>query len=429
MGDAFGCSMAKNRPRILFSEGSSTNAREMITALGLGGHTVDLCDPEPVCLGRFSRFVGHVYRCPISGTDPIGYLRFLIELLRRERYDVLFPANEQAYLFAWARDLLTPLTGLAVADFAAFQQVQTKTAFMRLLDSLGIGHPETRYARSWADIEAAVTTLGAPCYVKTAAGTASTGVWRVDDQRTLAALGGELAARAHAAEADEFVVQRACGGQFEQSHGIFDHGRLVALCCTRRLAEGAQGGASVKGGVVRPAVERDYESIGRRLNWHGSFSADYFWEEAHSRPSYIDADPRITEPMDAYFNGVDLAELQVLLSLGEHPARIPHGTSGAQSHNLVQVMLGAASDGSRLEVLRQVARVVLKKGPYEHSREGMTPVLVDPPAAIPVVVILAALLANPGLERRLTHGTIARYALGDAIPLLTRCTPTSAGLS
>jgi hypothetical protein len=96
-------SQHKNRHskiRILLSEGSSTNVREMISALGPSGYRLDICDPNPMCMGRFSRYVHKVYRCPTSGSDPIGYLKFIMRLLRRQTYDALFPANEQAYLFA-----------------------------------------------------------------------------------------------------------------------------------------------------------------------------------------------------------------------------------------------------------------------------------------------------------------------------------------
>ena len=107
--------------RILLSEGSSTNVREMISALGPLGYSLDICDPNPLCMGRFSRYIRRVYRCPISGSDPLGYLQFVVDLLKRQTYDVLFPANEQAYLFAWAKNQLTSLAGLAVADFSALK--------------------------------------------------------------------------------------------------------------------------------------------------------------------------------------------------------------------------------------------------------------------------------------------------------------------
>ena len=171
--------MGKPKVRILLSEGSSTNAREVISALGPKGYVLDVCDPNPICLGRFSCYVRKVHRSPVSGSDPMGYLRFVQELLREHHYDVLLPVNEQAYLFSWARHHLSALTGLAVADFAAFTRVQTKANFHDLLDELGLPQPVTLVARTWSQIEAGVASNTFPCYLKTSYGTASTGVWRI----------------------------------------------------------------------------------------------------------------------------------------------------------------------------------------------------------------------------------------------------------
>ena len=66
--------MTPPKPRILLSEGSSLSSREAITALGLGGHRVELVSSNPLCLGRFSRFVRRVHQAPASGADPDGYL-------------------------------------------------------------------------------------------------------------------------------------------------------------------------------------------------------------------------------------------------------------------------------------------------------------------------------------------------------------------
>ena len=57
---------------VLVTEGSSTSAREAITILGLSGHRVEVCDPSPYCLARFSRFVRKFHRCPGLRTDPAG---------------------------------------------------------------------------------------------------------------------------------------------------------------------------------------------------------------------------------------------------------------------------------------------------------------------------------------------------------------------
>jgi len=37
------------------------------------------------------------------GTDPAGYLAFVLDLLGAEKFDVLLPTHEQGYLFAKVR--------------------------------------------------------------------------------------------------------------------------------------------------------------------------------------------------------------------------------------------------------------------------------------------------------------------------------------
>src|SRR5207302_5216435 len=118
--------MTARKPKILLSEGSSLSSRETITALGLAGHRVELMSSDPLCLGRFSRFVGRVHRAPASGADPDGYLAAVMEVVKTSTIDALIPVHEQAYLFAAARKKLPPGLGIALADFDAFEQVQSK---------------------------------------------------------------------------------------------------------------------------------------------------------------------------------------------------------------------------------------------------------------------------------------------------------------
>src|ERR1700710_2359743 len=92
-----------SRLRVLLSEGNSTSAREAITILGRAGHIVEVCDPSPVCLGRFSRFIGKFHRCPGLRDDPAGYLAFLEKLLAERQFDVLLPIHEQGFVFGRVR--------------------------------------------------------------------------------------------------------------------------------------------------------------------------------------------------------------------------------------------------------------------------------------------------------------------------------------
>src|SRR5947209_17398183 len=119
--------------RVLLSEGSSTSAREAVTILGLSGHHVEVCDPSPWGLARYSRFVRKFHRCPGLRTDPAGFLAFVEGLIARGRFDVLLPTHEQGLLFAKVRERLEGRIAVAPPSFESYCAAPSKAGFSRLL--------------------------------------------------------------------------------------------------------------------------------------------------------------------------------------------------------------------------------------------------------------------------------------------------------
>jgi predicted ATP-grasp superfamily ATP-dependent carboligase len=312
--------MTTQKPKILLSEGSSLSSREAITALGLGGHRVELVSSNPICLGRFSRFVTRVHQAPASGADPDGYLAAVIEIVKTYHIDALIPVQEQAYLFAASRKQLPAVLGIALADFEAFEQVQSKASFASLLTRLKVPQPTTEIIRS-ADEFAAERPY--PFFVKAAFGTASAGVWRVGDLHQRDALLVQL--QALDAFAHGLLVQAAVTGALERTQAVFDRGRLVASHIYRQVVEGPGGGDVLKISVVNAGVRDTVERIGQALKWHGALSFDYILDDATHTPHFIDANPRLVEPMNAWLSGVDLAGALLQISLGETPPAQPDG--------------------------------------------------------------------------------------------------------
>jgi hypothetical protein len=235
--------MAAGPCRILLSEGSSLSAREAATALGLAGFRVEAVSSDPMCLARFSRFVARVHPAPASGSDSEGYLAAVLDVIARRSIDVLLAVREQAYVFAAARRRLPATLGVALADFAAFEQVQSKTA-PTLLRALDVPQPATEIVHS---AEALAAACPLPFFVKTAFGTASKGVWRIGDMANRDALARELEeAKAFGAGG---VVQQPAIGPLERSQAVFDHGRLVAFHVYRQIAEGPGAGDVLKASV------------------------------------------------------------------------------------------------------------------------------------------------------------------------------------
>ena len=382
--------------RVLVSEGSSTSAREAITILGLSGHLIEVCDPNPYGLARFSRFVRAFHRCPGLRDDPAGFLRFVEALLAARRFDVLLPIHEQGFLFARAPQRLGDRVGLALPGFANYRTAHSKAGFSRLLDELGLPQPATRIVNSESELRAAIRF---PCVVKSSVGTASRGVWLVRDQgdleRALHALGARDPA-ASGAFAAEVLVQEFVAGTIEKAQAVFCRGRLIGCHAYRQIAAGEGGGEAIKQSVSRPRLRTLLAAIGEKLAWHGALSVDYILSGDDATPRLIDCNPRLVEPMSAYLAGVDLVGMLLAVSQGETPQVAPPGREGVRTHLAMQALLGCASrGGTRRDIIVECWRLLRGSEPYAGSSEELTPVRLDWLSAVPLAATAILLLAAP----------------------------------
>ncbi len=396
--------------RVLLSEGSSLSAREAITALGIAGHIVDVCDPAPFSLGRLSGFVRRVYRCPAVGRDPFGYLDFVLSRLATGGYDVLLPIHEQAFLFSRVEARFPDAVGLALTEFQSFVQAQSKASFVRLLRQLAIPHPPTRLASSEQDLR---TETSFPFFLKTAYGTATSGVWKISSPSQLDSAIERLKTQAALDGSGEVLIQQLATGQLERIQSVFVHGALVAWHGYRQEEEGNGGGDISKVSVYRPAVREYVERIGQQLGWHGALSLDYFFDQQTGAPQFIDANPRLVEPMNGVFSGVNLADILVKVSLGERIADTPVvGREGIRSHTLLMALLEVGTRRrSRVALLREVGRALRGRGRYSGSHEELLPITMDPLSALSLGYVLSRLLIKPGTASKLATQTVEAYAL------------------
>jgi len=393
--------------RVLLSEGSSTSAREAITVLGLSGHHVEVCDPSPWALARFSRFVKKLHRCPPLRDDPDRYLAFVERLLASHKFDVLLPTHEQGFLFARVQKRLTPGIGLALPSFESYRTAHSKAGFSRLLSALRLPQPATRIVTSERALREA---LRFPKVVKTSVGTASRGIWFVREAGDLEGAVRELAASN--AFAGEVLVQEWVHGTVEKAQSVFAKGQLLGFHAYRQVAPGIGGGEAIKESVGRPNVRDMLAKIGERLAWHGALSIDYLMPEHDATPRLIDCNPRLVEPMSAYLAGTDLVGLLLQVSRGETPAVLPESRTGVHTHLAMQALLGLASrGGTRRDLLRECWRLGRRRGLYAGSREEMTPVRTDRLSAVPLAMTAALLVARPKSAIALARGGFGAHLL------------------
>src|SRR5262249_41190852 len=177
------------------------------------------------------------------------YLAFVLQLLDRERYDVLLPVHEHAFLFARARDRLPDGLGVALAPFDSFLQVQGKVAFARLMERLSLPRPPTRIVCSRAQLESVDRF---PCTLKTDYSTAGQGVWRIASREERDRVATALQRRGLLGGTRAIVVQQEAAGALGQAQAVFSQCRLLAVHCTQTRGMSVGGGHGARTGVDHP---------------------------------------------------------------------------------------------------------------------------------------------------------------------------------
>lgn len=409
---------------ILLSEGSSTSARQTLYALGPLGYTIDICDPQRLCLGRFSRYVRRWHRCPPFAREPRAYIQFLHDQVSAGAYDVLLPVHDQVFLLARFRDTLAGHVGLALPDFAAVEQVQDKSAFSRILTELDIPQPDTQVIPAQA-LLTAVDRF--PYWVKLPYSTAGRGVWRVKNREQLATVVQKIASLSLPDDA-ELVIQAPAAGTAHAAQTVFRHGELQATHFYRGCQLGVGGAAHARASVAQPEVIDYVARIGRRLNWHGAIHFEYFRDPPHGQPQFIEANPRIGETSNATRSGVNLCEALVQVSLGRHT--IPSSAkSDVHTHALVVSLLGLAERGaSRGQLLAELFRAIAGRGVYRGSKDELTRPLDDPWSLLPALAVGGELLLRPAAAKRIIGGAVDSYGLdSEAVERIRALDPATIG--
>ena len=393
--------------RVLLSDGSSLAARQTALQLAKGGHTVGVAAADRWCLTRFTRHVKGFHRVPAFGADPYAWLDATLKVAADKRYEVIFPTQEQvAVLSSVPGRLADAGVATAVPSFDALVQVQDKLSAFATLARVGLPQPPTAVVtgpaalREWDEF---------PAFVKTPIGTARAGVRRVAGGDELARAADDLEASG-AFALGGVLVQREVLGPLLMVQSVFCEGELVAVHANLRLREGVDGGASHKESLELPEIREHLATLGGALGWHGALSADAIVSDVGLM--YIDVNPRLVEPANAWHAGVDLVAIMVNLARGITPASHPAGHNGIRTHQLLLAVLGAAqSTGRRRAVLGELRQAAARHGSYARSAEELTPLAGDWRSVVPVAAAATATLVRPRAWRSFATGAVAGYSL------------------
>jgi biotin carboxylase len=401
--------------KILLTDASGLTSRQVATILSQKHHEVHVLSPPGISITNLTSHTKKSHLVPPFSASPYAWLDATLSILRseKERFDILFCTQEQVAILSASVSLIQS-TGvkLAVPEFESLRRVMDKVSACQALSDAGLPQPESVVLDS--DLEGLSRCEALlPGYVKTPIGTGSTGVRRAANMDELASIVADFVAQGYFDDGGELLVQKGVPGSLLMVCGVFDHGRLRAWHACVRVREGTGGGASKKVSLPLPLVGEHLQGFGWLLNWHGALSLDAILEGG--RAWYIDVNPRIVEPINGLYAGVDLVEemLQVTLGTEVEEERPPkHGIEGVETHQLVIALLKAAQEG-RMHLLGEVFKALMGFHEYAGSREELTPLDNDGVWSFLglTVIFFGLLIGGSWVAEKLTGDTIKNYSL------------------
>jgi hypothetical protein len=387
---------------ILLTDGSGLSSRQVANLLSIKKHIVHLLSPPyTLSFTLLTRHVTKVHKVPKYGRDPFAWRTAVVSIISKENISTILCTQEQvAVLSAY------PISGvnIAVPSFTSLMRVFDKISAYETLNKASLPQPETAIV-STSELEKCSFLL--PAYVKLPVGTASSGVRPAQTPQDLPRI-----ATSFSTQSQTVLIQRQIHGPLLMITSVFSHGKLLAYHCCLRMREGPNGGAVSKISYHHPQVKPHLEKLGRMLSWHGALSLDAILDSKRDI-YYIDINPRIVEPVNAYHAGLDLPTLLLDVTFNHKVSPLPEGKEGIKTHQTGLGLVDSALKAGRAGVVREVWDLLMGRGCYEGSTEELTPTTGDLLSVVSLVgLIVLLLIVGQRGAGKLTSGTVSNYALG-----------------
>lgn len=145
--------MSVERQNVLLTGGRAFVTLELARHLARHGHRVVVAESIPIHLCRYSRCVVQHYRVPAPNVESEAFIDALVEIVQREKIDVLIPTCEEIFFVAQGLERLRPYCRVLCAPFEQLARLHNKREFIQSAARYDLLVPETHLFTSSTDLQ------------------------------------------------------------------------------------------------------------------------------------------------------------------------------------------------------------------------------------------------------------------------------------
>ena len=243
--------------------------------------------------------------------DYDGQLKFLINLLKSEKYDLVVPMTDySATYLSKNKQELSKYAYIAVNDFDVFKLAIDKSETMKICAENNLLAPKTLFSKNpLEDIEN--SNLEYPLVVKPKTACGSIGFNVVKDKQQL-----EEVLNSSSKENGEYFIQeyipqgdlpQYCTEIYRDKNGNFSF-CLIAVKPRWFPLDG--GSATINVTIHDDKITEQSKKLLEELNWQGYANIDFVMDERDGQPKIIEVNARISAIVKiAFVAGYDIAKL------------------------------------------------------------------------------------------------------------------------
>lgn len=276
---------------VIVTNAKNRIAYNIVRSLGEKGievYTSDFVRSSMSFSSRYSR--GHfLYPSPFKYQKE--FIDAIIENVRRLKAEVIIPVNEETFLMAKFKDVLSKHVKLVLPDYDQILSVHNKDRMTCIAKGLSIPLPKS-YLINEARERIRHGGIRFPVLIKPHQGGGGWGITRVDSPDDLGKL---LDQELYAGRAwERFFIQEKIEGEVHCVAMLFREGEYRAKVAYKQVREYpvSAGQATLRVSLRNEEAEKGFQKILEHLKWHGICQADFIVDKNTGTPYLIDINPR-----------------------------------------------------------------------------------------------------------------------------------------
>lgn len=269
------------------------------------------------CVGFSSRWVHERVRIPHQGREAEACGKFLLDLLRRRKFEFLLPLGDEAtQVVASIREEVLKLTKLVLVPYETFMIFRNKITTMQAAERAGVPIPKT-YTPPQHSFDAIDAEVQYPVLVKPAFSNGARGICYAYSKEEMIRHFEEVSAVYGLTFVQEFIPQT--GLQYKTELLTDPAGKVLAAFSYAKIRYYPPNGGSstLNQSVDYPELGEHAIRLARSVGWYGMSDFDWIFDERDQTPKLMEINPRVTDTIRiAQLCGVDFFSMLYDMACG-----------------------------------------------------------------------------------------------------------------